>query len=373
MNPFAIYFPQFYPIPANDRAWGIGFTDWALLANANMLNLWQRRAPKAGYYDGSSRITHHRQIAEAKCSGLGGFALYHYWFYTQQVLGAFENTLLSGTSSESSFPWFLIWATESWSKRWVGNSQVLIELPSNPTRTQIESHCDHLAICFSHPDYVRWRHKPLFVFYNLAHFVRPESIVVAYRSALFARGVDVAIGHFVKRPSDFSYCSFVDLSYLFEPRLFFSSISKSRGLLASKLLVAFEKISSRQLREAALVVVDKLFCKRGLSISDRKFLYYLVSSARSEYLSAIPHPYQEVVSPGWNNTPRYRGNFTELRPLAPAAFANIIENSLSKSDLPVLINAWNEWSEGAAVEACAYYGTRYLDAISSVLNSPSLS
>ena len=31
--------------------------------------------------------------------------------------------------------------------------------------------------------------------------------------------------------------------------------------------------------------------------------------------------------------------------------------------LPPLINAWNEWSEGAAIEPCAYLGTRYLDAL----------
>ena len=73
MKPFAVYFPQFYPTATNDMAWGAGFTDWALVANANMRKHWPRRAPAAGFYDGSSTTVHAHQMAEAKAAEKSGF------------------------------------------------------------------------------------------------------------------------------------------------------------------------------------------------------------------------------------------------------------------------------------------------------------
>lgn len=120
MRPFAIYFPQFYPIATNDDSWGNGFTDWVLVANANMRNLWSRRAPARGFYDGASRQVHIEQMEEARQACLGGFGVYHYWFFTHQELAAFERTRLQDPG-QMRFPWFLIWATEGWSRRWLGD------------------------------------------------------------------------------------------------------------------------------------------------------------------------------------------------------------------------------------------------------------
>ncbi|MGC3982212.1 MAG: glycoside hydrolase family 99-like domain-containing protein [Steroidobacteraceae bacterium] len=229
MNPFAIYFPQYYPTDTNDAAWGKGFTDWALVANANLRNLWNRRAPARGFYDGASAAVHSRQIEEARAAGMGGFGVYHYWFYTHQELSAFENTLIHSGEGATDFPWFLIWATEGWSKRWLGDSTPLVNLTREPSDTEVQLHCDYLVKCFERPNYWRWEGKPLFVWYNLAHFLHPERVVSTYREQLFRRGFDVATAHFVKHPFDIQYSKFTDASYLFEPRLFFGTRSAVRG------------------------------------------------------------------------------------------------------------------------------------------------
>lgn len=371
MKPYAIYFPQFYPIKTNDDAWGVGFTDWALVANSNLRDAWPRRAPSAGFYDGSSPLVHARQVTEALDAGIGGFGVYHYWFYTHQELNAFEDTLIGGFESIQTPPWFLIWASEGWSKRWLAKSDTLIHLTSSPSTNDVEHHCDHLAKCFSHPTYTKWREKPLFVWYNLAHFDKPELVVTQYREALMRRGFDAAMVHFVKNPFDLDFCSFTDASYLFEPRLFFGVQSSTRGSKAKAVLSALRRILGPSGVESLLVVMDRLQ-KSGSTYPAAKFLSYMSSMERVALLEATKTPLQEVISPGWNNTPRYGNRYTALQPLEPSSFGELVSGALLKSDLPPLLNAWNEWSEGAAIEPCAYMGRSYLDAINRAVIGASL-
>jgi hypothetical protein len=370
MNPFAIYFPQFYPTDTNNKAWGAGFTDWALVANANMRDLWPRRAPAAGFYDGGSALVHAHQIDQARVANLGGFAVYHYWFYTHQELNAFEQTMMANLSSKPTLPWFLIWATEGWSKRWLANSESLIDLTSTPAQHEIEVHCDYLATCFSHPSYMCWQGKPLFAWYNLGHFYQPESVMVSYRKAMSQRGFDMAMAHFVKNPSDLAHCAFTDTSYIFEPRLFFSSQKLARGSVAKEALNIIKKVVGTAGAEALLVMMDRLQ-KSGVTYSVASFLAYLESTERAAWLAATHQPCQEVLSPGWNNTPRYGSRFTALEPLDPLVFGKLVGDAMQKSDLPPLLNAWNEWTEGAAIEPCAYLGTSYIDAVTAAVHTNS--
>jgi Glycosyltransferase WbsX len=364
-KPFAIYFPQFYPTATNDKAWGAGFTDWSLVANANMREAWTRRAPAAGFYDGSDPKVHLRQMNEATLAGLGGFAVYHYWFFSHQELSAFEQTLI-GSPADSTVPWFLIWASEGWSKRWLAKPDILLHLSPAPTQKQIEVHCDHLAVCFAHPRYLRWQGKPLFAWYNLAHFHEPELVVSQYRAALLARGFEIAIAHFVKHPFDFSYCNITDASYLFEPRLFFSSQTPGRGKKSKALLDVFRKTLGPAAAESLLVAMDKRQRPKSSYEADR-FMKYMESRERQLTREKTHRPCQDVISPGWNNTPRYGDKFTALQSLNPAEFGRLVKQATTTTDLPPLLNAWNEWAEGAAIEPCTYFGSRYLDAITAAL------
>ena len=372
MKPFAIYFPQFYPTKTNDEAWGAGFTDWALVANSNLRDAWPRRAPAAGFYDGSSPLVHARQIAEALDAGIEGFGVYHYWFYTHQELKAFEESLLGGIASHPPLPWFLIWASEGWSKRWLAKPDTLIHLTAAPDHRDIEQHCDYLATCFSQRSYMRWRGKPLFAWYNLGHFDQPESVVVQYREALHRRGFDIAVAHFVKNPFDLEYSAFTDASYLFEPRLFFGSQSTTRGSRSKAALNVLRRLLGSSGAESLLVAMDRLQ-KSGNAYSATRFLSYMSSPERAALLAAITKPWQEVISPGWNNTPRYGDRFTALQPLDPSSFETLIRQAMQTGDLPPLLNAWNEWAEGAAIEPCAYLGRTYLDAVGrAVIDDPAV-
>jgi hypothetical protein len=361
MKPFAIYFPQFYPTPTNNQAWGHGFTDWALLANANLRNQWIRRAPLRGFYDGSSSEIHQAQIDDMKRFDLGGFALYHYWFFTHQELGAFEATILK---RPPGLPWFLIWASEGWSKRWLGDSTSIVHLSPSPTDAEIGKHCDYLVTCFESPDYLQLDGRPLFIFYNLSHFQNADDVLTRYREAIKQRGYDVCLGHFVKNPFEVRYSDLVDVTYLFEPRLFFGIQRAGRGNASKYIHDGLKSIFGQAVVSRLALLMDQ-FQQRGISYKAQLFLSYLRSENRAAVVRKIEGPVQDVLSPGWNNKPRYSDRFTSMESVDAQVFAEILREASDRCALlPPLVNAWNEWSEGAAIEPCAYYGTRYLDAIS---------
>lgn len=360
MKPFVIYFPQFYPTATNNHAWGHGFTDWSLVANANLRDLWARRAPQRGFYDGASPNVHQAQIDEMKHFGLGGFAVYHYWFYTHQELGAFESTILT---RGPGLPWFLIWASESWSKRWLGDPTPILRLTEAPTDADIGNHCDYLAKCFECSDYLRIDGRPLFIFYNLSHFKNPEGILAHYRMAMKQRGHDVCLGHFIKNPFDVQYSRLVDITYLFEPRLFFGMQRNGRGGAAKLIYDVVKSVLGEAVLSRLMLLMDRVQ-QRGTTYDAKLFISYLQSEERAAVIRSVQGPVQDVLSPGWNNTPRYSERFTAMESIDAQVFSRLLMESSDRCKLlPPLVNAWNEWSEGAAIEPCAYLGTRYLDAI----------
>lgn len=369
MKPFAIYFPQYYPTPTNDKAWGHGFTDWSLIANANLRDQWARRAPRRGFYDGADPSVHAAQMDEMVEAGLGGMAVYHYWFYSHQELTAFERSLLGGRARHD-LPWFLVWASEGWSRRWLGDHSPIVTLPPEPDKADIESHCRYLMTCFEQPSYFRWQDRPLFVWYHLDHFRNPERVLDDYRNCFRHGGMEVAFGHFVKNPFDSQHARLVDVSYLFEPRLHFGMQRAGRGAGAKKAFDAIQRVAGDRIAQNLLALMDRVQ-QKGQTHSAAAHIQYLGSEQRSRLAASLHGLVQDVLSPGWNNSPRYADRFTALEDLDPQHFGALVRAASARvKALPPLINAWNEWSEGAAIEPCAYLGTRFLDALRAATEEP---
>ena len=332
-----------------------------LVAAANARDLWPRRVPQRGFYDGASSDVHLAQMQEAVAAGLDGFGVYHYWFYSRHELSAFEQTLSGPHQEAVPFPWFVVWATESWSRRWIGDATQILELSSSPTEAEVRIHCEYLATLFACEKYFRLNNRPLFVIYNLGHFLEPGRIVDLYRRNFKDLGFEPLIGHFVKNPMDIAFAKLVDFNYLFEPRLYFGTKRAARGVGAKRSVDVVRRILGDDFVSKLMVLVDRIQ-QKGTTYSSDDFYRYMKSDFRRSFVDSIEGDVQNVISPGWNNVPRYGERFTCLSPIPPDQFSELV--SLAPGNrLPVLINAWNEWSEGAAIEPCAYYGDRYLKAI----------
>jgi hypothetical protein len=360
MSRYAIFFPQFHRTAVNDRAWGAGFTDWALVVAANAFQWWAKRAPAVGFYDLDDSGAIARQFATAAASGLDGFAIYHYWFDDGPELLSVERWL-QGATLPAGFGFFPVWATESWSKRWAGKDHEIIKrLNVRPDRQSIRKHVLHLAPILSHASCRQWHGRPMFVFYRPEFFAKPEETMDLYRKEFANVDLEVSLGFFAKNRNDLPFATLFDFCYLFEPRLYFNT--KGIGRLGA-LHQAYRTLLRRLPYEKVEAISGWLLGglgKRSRSYSFADFARYLSSPDRAALIEEIACPVQNVVSCGWNNAPRYRDRFTELTTPSLEQFQKMLidlrEQPIFDGELPLLCNAWNEWSEGAALEPCAYLG-----------------
>ena len=160
------------------------------------------------------------------------------------------------------------------------------------------------------------------------------------------------------------YSSHFDFCYLFEPRMFFnfSGLRKNRFIHAT-----FKKIIhavSYATAEKWSMLVSRLLNRGSKTYTFKSFIEYFISNDRNRMVGELKCPVQNVLTCGWNNAPRYRQNFTELEVPDPGEFSVMLNAALSNpkfsQDIPLLCNAWNEWSEGAAIEPCHYLGDALL-------------
>jgi hypothetical protein len=214
--------------------------------------------------------------------------------------------------------------------------------------------------------YTRISGRPLFVIYRPEFFKDPVATLALYRKEFERAGLDPLIGYCMKSLSDLEYSSHFDFCYLFEPRMFFnfSGLRKNSFVQAT-----FKKIIhavSYSTAEKWSGLVSKLLNLGSKTYTFKSFLDYFVSSDRDQMVGKLNCPVQNVLTSGWNNAPRYRQHFTELEVPEPEEFALMLQAALSSpqfsADIPLLCNAWNEWSEGAAIEPCHYLGDAMLRA-----------
>lgn len=365
MKRYAIFFPQFHQVKINDEAWGYGFTDWALVATANAFDYWNRRAPACGFYDLANENVIQERFKEAAEAGLDGFGIYHYYFDDGHELETVER-YLSRAKLPDKFEYFFIWANESWSKRWAGRDTELLKISCTaPTRDDIRKHVSYLSLFMQGESYTKLAGRPIFVIYRPEFFKNPAETLNCYREEFRHIGLDPLIGFFLKNQTDVDYSKMFDFCYLFEPRLFFYFTNKKKqdflNIFYKRMihLIPYSKV------EYLSKTISIFFKKKSKHYSFSSFLTYFNSEERKKIVSMLHCPVQNIITSGWNNAPRYRDKHIKFQTPDKEQFSSMLATALNDSaytdSLPLLCNAWNEWSEGAAIEPCNYLGNSLLE------------
>jgi lipopolysaccharide biosynthesis protein len=342
----AFYLPQFYPTPENDRFWGVGFTEWRLVAQARprFRAHYQPHIPAdLGFYDLRLPEVRFQQAEMAKSYGVHGFCWYHYWFHGKRFLNVpFDSVLRSG---EPVFPFCLCWANETWSRRWDGGDQSILIQQSYSEADHLD-HIRFLSQAFADERYIRVLGRPLFLVYRPSLIPDLKRAVEIWRREADRLGIGqlylVRVERRVTEIEDPSLSGF-DAATTFEP-----GHQISHRLTASAFLRARYKLSGGR------------SIPKPRRIKYQQFVDLILDEPSAAYVRFT------TIFPGWDNTPRRGGDGLAFVDSSPETYGRWLRASLDRSSLRgaedlVFINAWNEWSEGAHLEPDLQWGTRFLE------------
>ncbi len=339
---YAFYLTQYHRIPENDQWWGEGFTEWHNVVRGlpRFPGHYQPRTPSAlGFYDLTDPAVMPRQVALAKQAGLAGFAFYYYDFGSQRLLEKPLERFLSDPSLDIGY--FLIWANETWSRRWDGSDAEILLEQTYPDDLA-ERMAGDLSRHFDDPRYRRVDGRPLFVIYRVSEL--PDGFVAQLRAEFGARGHD--------------------------PLLYMAQTFEDRDPRPFGLDGAMEFPPHKHSRDMRLNLPSRIFVAHP---SLRVWSYDdFVAEARKEPPS--PFPLIRGCFPSWDNDSRRQGASYIVHGSTPQKFgrwldmlAHAAERDAEQPPI-VCINAWNEWGEGAYLEPDRHFGYAYLNEVQAVLH-----
>jgi lipopolysaccharide biosynthesis protein len=338
----AFYLPQFHPVPENDGWYGPGFTEWHNVVQSAPLfpGHNQPHLPKDfGFYDLRVPEVRLEQARVAKAHGIDAFCYYHYWFEGQRPLHRPLDDVLDHSTPD--MPFCLAWANENWSRHWDASAHEVL-LRQRYSAEDDEEHGRFLLRAMSHPLYLRVDGRPVLFIYRIQSLPDPKRTMARWREIWREGGIDDV--HIVKFEThgDFS-----------DPAGF--------GVDASAQFVPHGTAD-------VVTPIHPAESDPGDLVLDyQDVAEHYLSAKRPEWTS------HECVVPDWDNSPRRgKGRSLILHGSTPekyeewlsAVYHRTPDNGL------VLVNAWNEWAEGAHLEPDLRNGDAYLKATARAIGAP---
>lgn len=340
----ALYLPQFHAIPENDEWWGKGFTEWTNVNRAESYypGHYQPRVPdELGYYDLSTTEVQHKQIEYAKNYGIFGFCFYYYWFGGKRLLEKPVENYLDDKSLDH--PYCLCWANENWTRRWDGKDQDLLIGQEHSPEDDINFIKD-VSRHFQDDRYIKVDGKPLLIVYRPSLFPDIKATVKRWREWCLNNGIGeiclcLTLSFDKTNPEDIDF----DMATEFPP--------------------------NSNPPPAITGMIENLDSSFKGNIFD-----WTEQVRTSESYDTPDYPLIRGVNPSWDNTARKQKNSHILYGSSPRLYENWLVNAINdtkkrfdKEDRLVLVNAWNEWAEGAYLEPDSKYGFSYLEATRNAL------
>lgn len=343
------YLPQFHPIPENDLWHGKGFTEWTKVRAANPLfhGHYQQHIPHPdlGYYLLDSPDTLKKQATMMRQAGVHGQVFYHYWFSGKLILQQPARMLLE--NPDVDMPFCFCWANENWTRRWDGNEQEVL-LRQDYSAADARAFIRYLIPYFRDPRHLRVGERPLLFVYRPTSLPADGQYIEIWREECEAAGIAqpytvAVLTRGAHDPAQFGMDAGVervlhDWTAGAVPDIR-SGLRPYRPLNGS--VLSYDKMAEHYIRQPA----------------SRNFTHF------------------RSLVPNWDNTARYGSGAYVVHGGTPQKFQAWLEHAVAETQrsLPadrrfVLVNAWNEWAEGAHLEPDTRHGYAYLNAIGRALS-----
>lgn len=344
----AYYLPQFHPTPENDEWHGEGFTEWHKVRAANPLFFghYQQHVPHPdiGYYHLDSPEQLEKQVRLMHKSGVHGLIFYHYWFSEKLILEKPAQMLLA--NPQIDMPFCFCWANENWTRRWDGNEREIL-LGQLYSKEDARNFIQYLMPFFKDERYIKVEGRPVLFVY------RPSSIEdcgcylaiwreECERSGVQAPYVVATLTRGTTSPRDYGMDAAVE-------RVLHDWTDGAVPDISSKLR-AYSPLKGSVLDYGAVAN------------------HYMGKPLGNDY------PLFRSLVPVWDNTTRYgsrayvlHGFTTEKMQAWMERLIRYTEQNLPADRRFVVVNAWNEWAEGAHLEPDTRFGYGYLNTIGRAL------
>ncbi|MHC1708676.1 MAG: glycoside hydrolase family 99-like domain-containing protein [Bacteroidales bacterium] len=345
----AYYLPQFNPIPENDAWHGEGFTEWTKVRTAQPLFMghYQQHIPHPdiGYYLLDNPDVLRQQAEMMRKSGIYGQVFYHYWFTGKLILEKPAQMLLE--NQDIKMPFCFCWANENWTKRWDGDENEIL-LKQDYSENDAAEFIRYLIPFFKDARYIRIENRPVLMIYRASSF--PDFLV--YRSVWERE------------------CS---QNGILNPYLVTVLTRGASNPGSYQMDAGVERVLHDWTHGKVPNLRDILhpFVPLNANILD----YHAVVKFYSKQHHKKQFTYFRSLVPIWDNTARYAADAYVVHESNPELFQQWLQecceytkNELSADRQFIMINAWNEWAEGAHLEPDTRFGYGYLNSVGRVLS-----
>lgn len=348
MKIWALNLPQFYETAENNKWWGEGFTEWTSVKNAKPLyeGHMQPMIPyKKNYYDLSKKENIKQQAELAKKYGIDGFVYYHYWYEGRKLLEKPCEILVD--SKEIDMNYCFCWANHSWTRAWDGkNHEILVE-QTYGDKEEWENHFQYLMNFFKDNRYIRIDNKPVLFIY------KPNDIPNG----------DERFAYMNKRLLEEKIA---DGLYIIE---YISSFNTNPSLNISSAVYEDEPNFTCRFEISFFNKIKRVICKalKQTDYQNYDVLWKLILNKKRLYGD------KKIILggfPRWDNSPRKGKNSRVIKGATPQKFKQYFKklyfSERKNNEGIILLNAWNEWGEGAMLEPTEQEKFGYLEAIKNV-------
>lgn len=348
MEIWALYLPAFHEIKENNEWWGAGFTEWDNVRRGTPL-YWghvQPQIPLHGYYDLSNVIDIKKQCEIAKKYGVDGFIIYHYWFKDgKKLLQKPSEIILKNKDIDVKYSF--CWANEPWTRTWDGKNKDVLMPQEYGTRAEWINHIKYFIPFFLDARYQKIDNRPVLYIYSASKIKNFDEMIDCWNEVLLNYGLkELYIVEFISN---------------FNNKLFSDRTSA---------VMEFEPLYTTRFDISALNKIKRWGCKK-IKITDYQNydnIWKLILKRRRTYKG------KRIIKScfcAWDNSPRKGKNSMVVKNSNPDKFSmylsQYIDTDREGADNEIIvINAWNEWGEGAMLEPSLHDGYRYLEAIKQI-------